>query len=330
MKKALLLFLVGSALLIACTGYAEISTELDGMNVAELIKLRQEVDRRILQEASQTDHSDYSLDGFVYVSNGSEVHINYYEGNNPNVVIPAEIDGLPVTQIHERAFRDNKTIQSVIVSEGIVNLPNDFLCGCENLTSISLPEGITEIPSECFDGCKNLTELNLPQSVTKIGDWVLMNTGVKRIILREGIEEIARGAFQGANALEGIIILPTTLTKMGDYAFSVCHNITGFVVQSDIRIGESSFSGGKVELLYVKDGCNAVFEGAPFGAKLKTAILPASVTSIGDEVFASCNMLTIICPPGSYAESYAKSHFLMCDTEHYDQYIQEYDAMIGQ
>ena len=81
-----------------------------------------------------------------------------------------------------------------------------------------------------------------------------------------------------------------------------------------------------MKFIYVKKDCAVSFDGRPFESSLEVAILPATVTSIGEHVFDACNRLTIVCPAGSYAETYAKQHFIMCDTANYNQYVQEYDA----
>ncbi|MDD6405738.1 MAG: leucine-rich repeat protein, partial [Clostridiales bacterium] len=51
----------------------------------------------------------------------------YYEGE---IVIPSEIEGMPVTGISDYAFN-----------------------GCDGLTSITIPEGVTSIGDEAFSGC---------------------------------------------------------------------------------------------------------------------------------------------------------------------------------
>ena len=274
------------------------------MSFDELVSLRQQIDSRLVQLATDIDYSAYSLDGLVYVSNGSEIRINLYEGTNPDLVIPSEIDGLPVTQIHPNAFKENRTI-----------------------TSIVLPEGMTEIPREFFSDCTKLERVSLPQSVTKIGWWAFHDTyKLKSIILHEGITELSSAAFQRAEGLEGVIVLPKSLTTLGDYAFSRCDKLDGVVIQSNLTVYDSTFSCERMKFIYVCEGSIVGFEGNPFDPGLEVAILPDTVTQIADGVFENCNRLTIVCPAGSYAESYAKKNFIMCDTEHYSQYIKQYDS----
>ena len=306
MKKSLIAILVLVLLVISVASMAEdaSSVDLNNYSFQELVSLRQQIDARLVQLSTEIDHSAYSLDGLVYVSNGSEIRINLYEGTNTDLVIPSEIDGIPVTQIHPNAFKGNKTI-----------------------TSIVLPEGMTEIPKEFFADCTKLESVSLPKSVTKIGWWAFNDTyKLKNIVLHEGITELSSAAFQRAEGLEGVIVLPKSLTTMGDYAFSRCDKLDGAIIQSNLTVYDCTFSCERMKFIYVCEGNVVSFEGKPFDPGLEVAILPDTVTQIADGVFENCNRLTIVCPAGSYAEKYAKNNFIMCDTEHYSQYVEQYNT----
>ena len=277
--------------------------DLGDSSFQQLIAQRQQIDARLVQLAANIDHSDYSHDGLIYVSNGSEVRINYFEGSNSKVIVPHEIDGLPVTQFQQGAFKNN-----------------------ESITSVALPDGIKEIPRETFYSCRNLQTVYIPSSVTSIGYGAFAFTDLKSISLPEGITDIDHGAFWYCDELEGVIILPTTLTRLGNFVFWDCNRISGVVIQSSISVREKAFRGSNIKFIYVKEGCMVDFGEEPFESGLELAILPDTVTSIGEKVFDVCNRVTIVCPAGSYAETYAKQHFIMCDTEHYEQYTQLYDA----
>lgn len=283
MKKTIVILLAFSMMIsFAVRGVAEDNqaVDLSSYSFQQLVALRQQIDAQLTQIATNVDHSGYSLDGLVYVSNGSEIRINLYEGTNPEVIIPTEIDGLPVTQIHPNAFKGNKTITSVV-----------------------LPEGITEIPEEFFRGCDKLKNVKIPNTIEKINRLAFFDTH-----------------------LNGVILFPSSLTSIGSEAFVWC-DVNGIIIQNDIEIDYNAFNyNDNMVFLYLKDNVER-FDGESLRAKnLEMAILPASLISIGDNIFEDCNRLVIVCPAGSYAESYAKQHFIMCDTEHYDQYVQEYDA----
>ena len=85
------------------------------------------------------------MSDFEYEVEDGKVTITGYTGNGGDVVIPDEIEGLPVTCIGDNAF-----------------------CYCTGLTSITLPEGCTTIGYYVFSGCTGLTSITLPNSITTI------------------------------------------------------------------------------------------------------------------------------------------------------------------
>lgn len=303
-KYILIIFCVIFVMTVSFASGADV--DISNMTYEELLALRRQIDTRIIQLAKEGSKSADAADGFVYVSNGSEICIKLYEGNNPEVVIPSEIDGLPVTQIHPSTFKGNQTITSVV-----------------------LPEGMTEIPDDFFNSCSKLENVYLPETVTKIGSGAFTyDSKIKNFTFHEGITELGSAAFQLCRGLTGVVILPKSLKTLEAYVFSRCDSLEGAVIQSNLTISDLAFATSSFKFIYVCKGCSVSFKGTPFEPELEIAILPETVYDIGDSVFEVCNRLTIVCPAGSYAESYAKKHFIMCDTEHYEQYVQEYAAYI--
>ena len=84
------------------------------------------------------------------------------------VVIPAEIDGYPVTEFSKELFKNNKFITSVKWPAEIHCLPKELFFGCSFLEGITLPEGVTEIYEKAFRNCTSLKSIHIPASVTYI------------------------------------------------------------------------------------------------------------------------------------------------------------------
>ncbi len=62
-------------------------------------------------------------------------------------------------------------------------------------------------------------------AVTAIGDYAFANTNVEQINLPEGIESIGTSAFDGNGSLSRVI-LPSTLTSIGQFAFYECRSLS--------------------------------------------------------------------------------------------------------
>ena len=141
-------------------------------------------------EISQQDTEQ--IDVAYSVKNG-EIAIDGYLGTDSHVVVPATINGIPVTSITDNAFQDCKDLQTIELPEGLktigawafaesgltqIQIPdsvseigeNAFI-NCVALEKVKLPWELIEISTRCFFGCTGLVELNLPQGLQRIGDW---------------------------------------------------------------------------------------------------------------------------------------------------------------
>ena len=61
--------------------------------------------------------------------------------------------------------------------------------------------------------------------------------------------------------------------------------------------------------------------------KLETMIISASVTSFDQFALQDPASLTVITPAGSAAEAFALAHFIPVETDTYELYAAQYDAL---
>lgn len=95
--------------------------------------------------------------------------ITGYTESATRVIIPSEIDGLPVTRIGREVFHGCKALQEVRISEGVMEIGGLAFEGCTSLSKIELPDILTSIGVDAFAGCKDLQEIKIPEGVTSIG-----------------------------------------------------------------------------------------------------------------------------------------------------------------
>lgn len=151
------------------------------------------------------------------------------------------------TKIQSSALKNNKTLKSVTIQEGITIINEDAFAGCNLLETVSLPNSLTiigrsafgdcaklknivlpstvqEIHFSAFHHCGSLTEIKIPGSVISLGDGSFYHCeSLKNVIIEEGVEyiggydHILTGAFQNCNI--STISLPTSLKYINANSF---------------------------------------------------------------------------------------------------------------
>ena len=115
---------------------------------------------------------------------------------------------------------------------------------CRNLKSLKLPSGVTEIGSATFYGCTGLTSLSLPSSITEIDSYAFKGcTGLKDVsfYINGDFEtyltkdhpciEVGCGIKYYLNDEEiTSIVVPSSVTTLGMYAFQRCSNLQSVYV----------------------------------------------------------------------------------------------------
>ena len=158
------------------------------------------------------------------------------------VVIPAEIEGKPVTEIGDKAFLNCRELQSIEIPDSITAIGNSAFYGCSKLTDIMLPASVTTIGATAFYGCRLLRSIAIPGSITTIYSYAFENCRrLTNIVITDGVTKIGNSAFAACDAMTSVTI-PASVTAIGDNAFSGCplrdFYYTGTVAQwSAVSVG---------------------------------------------------------------------------------------------
>ncbi|MDC0296301.1 leucine-rich repeat domain-containing protein [Akkermansiaceae bacterium] len=86
------------------------------------------------------------------------------------LIIPAMIEGKPVTSIGDEAFKDCKSLTNITIGNGVTSVGGVAFFKCRKLTSITIPDSVTSIGAGAFFGCSSLTSITIGNGVTSIGD----------------------------------------------------------------------------------------------------------------------------------------------------------------
>lgn len=186
-------------------------------------------------------------DDFVIINSNI---IYLYLGHEKEVVIPENIE-----YISPYAFSDNKSVESITMSDKVIEIGDNAFAYCSELKKIRLSEKLKIISDELFSNCYSLKEITLPDSVTKIGyhafegtkwlrehesDFVIINKMLYKyigkqpeVIIPDNVEVILDSSFSDNKYIESVV-MSDNVTKIGSYAFSECNNLKKICLSENI------------------------------------------------------------------------------------------------
>ena len=259
-----------------------------------------------------------------------------------------------------------KSLKQVIITIA-TSIGHDAFYDCTGLTSIEIPSSVTSIGYGAFIGCIGLTSIEIPNSVISIGGSAFRGcTGLSltNVYYKGTIEDWCNISFKGfeynnhssySNPMQYAshfymldenseyneiteIVIPETVTKIGNYQFKGFNNITNIIISNSVKsIGLFAFEEctnlASITLPFIGNGSDKTHLGYIFGIEdsyynseyvptsLKKVIItnaksigidafygctgltsieiPNSVTSIGEYAFSGCTGLTSIEIPNS-------------------------------
>ncbi len=184
------------------------------------------------------------------------------------LVIPAELEGYPVTVIDEYAFYECTGLTSVTIPSSVTKIGNSAFYGCTNLAECIIGEDVTAIEDAAFSGCTSLVSIAIPDSVTSIGVNAFMDCSLlEAVTIGNNVETIGEGAFLNDAALKEITI-PDSVTAIDKNAFNGCTALTKAIVGNGITTLNE----------YVFGNCS----------NLNTVYIPNSVSTINTYAFYNC------------------------------------------
>ena len=91
------------------------------------------------------------------------------------LIIPAQVvyEGVTynISYINNGAFKYVERIESLTISEGILEIGSGAFSGCIGMRSISFPSSLINILNSAFNDCDGLKEVIIPDKVAFIGSY---------------------------------------------------------------------------------------------------------------------------------------------------------------
>ncbi|MBR2912446.1 MAG: leucine-rich repeat protein, partial [Oscillospiraceae bacterium] len=161
-----------------------------------------------------------------YENKGGYIEITGCQTNDiTELVIPAEIDGVPVKSIANKAFQQYTDLVSVSIADGVTSIGDFAFWNCSGLTSITLPDSIENIGEAAFSNSGSLESIHVSENnkFFKSVDGVLFSKDGTALL-----------AFPWAKTCNSYII-PDGVTTVGDYAFFSCKNLNAVIIPTTVK-----------------------------------------------------------------------------------------------
>ena len=198
----------------ALGGHIELSR-----NLKETLDATKPIDEKLLEVkdkvkpekplAETKPKKETPLNPLKYKISENYVTITGYEKSAPDkLIIPASIEGKPVTDIGWSGFKNNLKLTSITIPKSVTSIGYGAFENCTSLTNITIPDGVVRIKSGTFINCTNLTSITIPDSVTTIMDFAFENcTSLTSITIPDSVNTIENYVFDGCKSLTAVTFL---------------------------------------------------------------------------------------------------------------------------
>lgn len=236
-----------------------------------------------------------------------------------------------VTRIGEFTFYGCSALTNINIPNSVTYIGSSAFANCSKLTSLVVPDGITSIRNGTFSGCTSLLSLTIPSSVKSIdktacGDvpnvifngtympagnpwgarcvngyvdeFLVYSNETKTILLAcsssfkgdivlpNSITSIGNSAFTGCSGLTSIAF-PCNITNISDYCFSRCSSLKSIEIPTSVKsIGKSAFAACVgFKSVHIPDNVSNIGECAFVNCNIDSLIIGSGIRSLGDDAF---------------------------------------------
>lgn len=320
-KKILILTTAVTMLTGVATGCGKNSSDTENRKTGKSEKTT-DFDISSLTPDNWEDYLEYEI-------KNDKVIITGYTKSPKYIIIPDTIEGYPVTEIGDRAFKDCWNLEAVKIGNNIERIGGRAF-EYSDLKYIDIPDNVTFIYSDAFEGtpiCKKCKAGIIYVDGWAIGyafedgkpvDYHSEVTEKADLVFESGTKGIAYGAFAQCDFIKSIVIpdipyieessffgcdgletvtLGDGVKEIRDYAFALCSHLETVDIGNDVNsIGEQAFLQcnwlGNVN---IGKNVNTIGTAAFKECKNLTEItIPENVESISSSAFEDCRNLTSV------------------------------------
>ena len=232
-------------------------------------------------------------------------YIQYYRNDISNIIfspIKASADGSSSAIVEEGT--PNHVAYMVGTGEGSLIDSNGYITN--GRTSLNIPatfkgKPVTVIGESAFLGVKEITKLNLTNAtnikIIAAGSFLRCENLTGELILPNSLTTIGNLAFMQCGSLSGELKIPNRVTSIGWQAFNYCTGITGLDIgEGVINIGDGAFHKNSFYEIYIRsqyvanlaDNASKIFT---YNDETRDALYIQRGISVNEDSFVASNFL---------------------------------------
>ena len=138
----------------------------------------------------------------------------------------------------------------LVIPDSVREIKNWAFMSCTSISSVSIGKNVESISESAFEKCQSLKSITFKGKTKTIGPKAFRETSLTSLTLPDGLETIGANAFYGIEKLSGVLVIPESVTEIGEHAFwtgrtsgeGPLSNISGIRVDSSaISISKGAF-----------------------------------------------------------------------------------------
>ena len=185
---------------------------------------------------------------------------------------------------------ENGKITGISEGNAIITVSAADGGGAQALCNVQVTSGYSEFTIEgtilkAYSG--NAAVVVVPEEVTDIGTVFMNNTYIQKVILPEGITQLANYAFYNCTNLAEINI-PANVTTIGNYCFDYCGSLSTVIFEGTAltSIGNYSFAFTTyLKAIDLPEGLTTINTAAFNASGIEEIVMPSTLSVIGDGAF---------------------------------------------
>eukprot|EP00594_Rhizosolenia_setigera_P002561 CAMPEP_0178946066 /NCGR_PEP_ID=MMETSP0789-20121207/4076_1 /TAXON_ID=3005 /ORGANISM="Rhizosolenia setigera, Strain CCMP 1694" /LENGTH=790 /DNA_ID=CAMNT_0020626011 /DNA_START=86 /DNA_END=2455 /DNA_ORIENTATION=- len=242
--------------------------------------------------------------------------IHYFDGDRfdkikrgtKTLIIDGSVKNIPNGHDYKSPFPGHRSIEEIIIKEGVESIGNDSFAGCRQLKAVSFPSTLKVIGVRAFvaafTDCRDLITLIVPPTVISIEEDAFKGCTKLSVVDIHKSTVVHPYAFMGCTYLPSFMLKRITTSEINESTYHKTLDVSQkiVIIKGDVKQGQ--FKGNNsVICVDVENGVKKIHGDAfeSFTA-LQSITLPESLEEIGNYAFKGCTSLCEITIPENVKE----------------------------